>query len=86
MQFVDIVTAGQNISPGTPIAEAMLSSIQIPDTALVQGLFTNKADLVGMYAKYSIAQGVPITDAMVTSTSGNVNLPAPPGLLLSRRG
>jgi Flp pilus assembly protein CpaB len=75
MQFVEIVTAGQNISPGTPIAEAMLSSIQIPDTALVQGLFTNKADVVGMYAKISIAQGVPITDAMVTATSGNVNLP-----------
>jgi Flp pilus assembly protein CpaB len=53
----------------------MLSSIQIPDTALVQGLFTNKADLVGMYAKYSIAQGVPITDSMVSLTPGNVNLP-----------
>jgi Flp pilus assembly protein CpaB len=75
MQYVEIVTAGQNISPGTPITEAMLSSIQIPDTALVQGLFTNKADVAGLYAKYSIAQGVPITDSMVTATSGNVNLP-----------
>jgi len=75
MHYVEIVTAGQNISPGTPITEAMLSSIQIPDTALVQGLFTNKADVVGMYAKYSIAQGVPITDSMVSVTPGNVNLP-----------
>jgi Flp pilus assembly protein CpaB len=75
MQYVDIVTAGQNISPGTPITEAMLSSIQIPDTALVQGLFTNKTDVVGMFARYSIAQGVPITDSMVSVTAGNVNLP-----------
>jgi pilus assembly protein CpaB len=75
MQFVNIVTAGQNITPGTAITEAMLSSIQIPQTALVQGLFTNKADLVNMYAKYLIAQGVPITDGMVSSTPGNVNLP-----------
>ncbi|HEX7620041.1 MAG TPA: Flp pilus assembly protein CpaB [Anaerolineales bacterium] len=74
-KYVEIVTAGQNINPGTPITEAMLSSIQIPDTALVQGLFTNKADLVNMYAKYSIAQGVPITDSMVTLSPGNVNLP-----------
>ena len=72
---VGIVTAGQNITPGTLITEAMLSSIQIPDTALVQGLFTNKADLVNMYAKYAIAQGVPITDAMVSITPGNVSLP-----------
>jgi pilus assembly protein CpaB len=75
MQYVDIVTAGQNISPGTPITEAMLSSIQIPDTALVAGEFTNKTDVVGMYARYSIAQGVPITDSLVSVTAGNVNLP-----------
>lgn len=73
--YVEIVTAGQNITPGTPITEAMLSSIQIPDSALVQGLFTNKADVVNMYAKYLIAQGVPITDSMVSVTPGNVNLP-----------
>jgi Flp pilus assembly protein CpaB len=72
---VEIVTAGQNIPPGTTITEAMLSTIQIPDTALVQGLFTNKADVVNMYAKYLIAQGVPITDSMVSVTPGNVNLP-----------
>ena len=85
--YVGIVTAGQNIPPGTAITEAMLSTIQIPDTALVQGLFTNKADVVNLYAKYAISQGVPITDSMVSVTPGNVNLPGsswapfiPPGL------
>ena len=73
-QFVEIVTAGQNITPGTPITEAMLSSRQIPDAELVQGLFTNKADVVNMYAKYTITQGVPITDSMVSLTPGNVIL------------
>lgn len=73
--YVEIVTAGQNIPPGTPITEAMLSSIQIPDSALVQGLFTNKADVTNLYSKYMIAQGIPITDSMVTATPGNVNLP-----------
>jgi len=74
MSYVEIVTAGQNISPGTPITEAMLSSIQIPDTALVQGMFTNKADVVGLYAKFSIPQGVPIMDSSVSVTQG-FNLP-----------
>jgi Flp pilus assembly protein CpaB len=76
--YVEIVTAGQNINPGTAITEAMLSSIQIPANTLVQGLFTNKADVVNMYAKYSISQGVPITDSMVSVTPGNVNLPGSP--------
>ncbi len=30
VRYVDIITAGQNIYPGTVITEAMLSSIQIP--------------------------------------------------------
>jgi pilus assembly protein CpaB len=75
VRYVGIITAGQNISPGTVIDEAMLSSIQIPEDKLVQGLFTNKADLVNKYAKLSITQGVPITDAMVSASPGNVNLP-----------
>jgi len=73
-QYVEIVTAGQNIAPGSPITEAMLSSIQYPETALVQGLFTNKADVVNMYAKIAIDQGVPITNSMISKTPG-ANLP-----------
>ena len=74
MQYVEIVTAGQNINTGTPITEAMLSSIQIPESALVQGEFTNKADVVNMYAKIAIDQGVPIMASMVSLKPG-ANLP-----------
>jgi len=75
VQYVGIITAGQNISAGTVITDGMLSSIQIPQNKLVQGLFTNKADVVNMYAKISITQGVPLTDSMVSVSPGNVNLP-----------
>ena len=75
MNYVEIVTAGQNIIPGTPITEAMLSSIQISATDLVQGEFTNKADVVGLYARFSIPQGVVIMDSSVSAMPGNVNLP-----------
>jgi Flp pilus assembly protein CpaB len=71
---VEIVTAGQNINPGVLITEAMLSSIQIPETALVQGEFTNKADVVNKYAKYALTQGVLIMDSMVSEAPG-ANLP-----------
>jgi Flp pilus assembly protein CpaB len=75
VRYVDIVTAGQSISPGTLITEDMLSTIQIPEDKVVQGLYTDKASLANMYAKYTISQGVPITDSMVSATPGNVNLP-----------
>jgi Flp pilus assembly protein CpaB len=76
VRYVDIITAGQNISPGTLITSDMLSSIQIPEDKLVQGLYTDKTKIEGtMYAKYTIMQGVPITESMVSAIPGNVNLP-----------
>ena len=75
VRYVDIVTAGQNISPGSLISQDMLSTIQIPEDKLVEGLYTDKTALTNMYAKYTILQGVPITSSMVSATPGNVNLP-----------
>jgi len=75
VRYVEIVTAGQNISPGTQISESMLGTIKIPESNLVTEEFTNKADVVGQYAKYQIAQNVPIMASMVSATAGNVNLP-----------
>jgi len=71
---VEVVTSGQNILPGTQITEEMLSSITLPETQVVVDLFTSKADVVGQYAKYPLAQGILITSAMVTPVAGNVNL------------
>ena len=73
--FVQIVTAGQNIYPGTPITDSMLSSIQIPQDKLVQGEIVDKSTVVSKYAKYMLAQGQPIMDSSLTETPGNVYLP-----------
>jgi Flp pilus assembly protein CpaB len=73
--YVEIITAGQNIYPGTPITENMLNTIQIPQDQLVAGEYTNAADVVGMYAKLAITQGVPIVSSMISLSPGNVNLP-----------
>jgi Flp pilus assembly protein CpaB len=73
--FVQIVTAGQNIYPGAPITDSMLSSIQIPQDKLVQGEIVDKSTVVNKYAKYMLAQGQPIMDSSITETPGNVYLP-----------
>lgn len=75
VRYVDIVTAGQNITPGTQITEDMLSTLQIPEDKMILGEFTNKGDVVGQFAKIQIAQNVPIMDSMLSATPGNVNLP-----------
>ncbi len=72
---IEIVTAGQNIYPGVAITEEMLSTIAIPESELVAGEYTSKADVVGKYAKLSITQGVVIVSSILSDTPGNVNLP-----------
>jgi Flp pilus assembly protein CpaB len=75
VRFVQVISAGQNIPPGTLITEAMLSSYQMPEDNLVQGLFTNPQDVMNMYAKIAIPQGAPITASAISAIPGNVNLP-----------
>jgi pilus assembly protein CpaB len=75
VRMVEIITAGQNILPGTQITEEMLSSLTLPEDRVVVDLFTSKADVAGQFAKYPLAQGVPITSSMVTPTTGNIYLP-----------
>ncbi len=74
-RYVEIITAGQNIYPGTPITVDMLTTMQIPEEKLVEGEYTNMADVVSMYAKLSITQGTPIVSSMISSTPGTVSLP-----------
>lgn len=71
---VEIVTAGQNILQGTRFTEEMLSSMTLPETNLAVNMITNRADVVGQYAKYSLVQGDYITRGMVTPAGENVNL------------
>jgi len=78
VRYIEIVTAGQYIYPGTPITEDMLSTMRLPEDAVVEGVYTSKTDVVGQYARYAISQGVPINTAMVSLTPGNVNLPGSP--------
>jgi pilus assembly protein CpaB len=73
-RYVQIISAGQNIAPGTLITEAMLSSYPLPEDMLVEGQFKDKSLVVNMYAKIAIPQGFSITASAISATPGNVNL------------
>ena len=75
VKYVHVVSAAQPIAAGAQITEAMLTSYQIPETNLVQGLYTDPRDVINMYAKVAIPQGQPITANQLASTAGNINLP-----------
>lgn len=63
-----IYIAGQNIPQGTTITEDVLATMDIPDDKVVQVMFrtSQKEELVGKTAKYTIDQGVVITRPMVS--------------------
>jgi Flp pilus assembly protein CpaB len=75
VRYVEIVKASQNINAGKLITEDVLGTMQIPEDQLVQGEFTNKGDVVGKYTQYTIKQGIPIIDTMLSTAPGTVNLP-----------
>ena len=70
IRYVDIVTAGQNIKPGTEITAEMLSTMQIPETMQITGEFTDKNEVIGQFARMQIAQSIPILEAYLSSTPG----------------
>ncbi len=73
--YLEIFIAGQNISPGTAITEDMLRTIKIPQDAQAQGEITDKSNIVGKYSLYTINQGVPIMENMLSATPSAGYLP-----------
>ncbi len=74
VRLIEIITAGQNISPGVQITDDMLGTMRIPENMVVVGEITNRADAIDRYSKYQIDQGVPIIKSMLSEKPGNVNL------------
>jgi Flp pilus assembly protein CpaB len=73
--LVQVVSAAQNIAPGTIITQAMLSTYPLPEQNLSEAFFRDPAEVVNMYATRTIPQGSAITKGDVSSIPGNVNLP-----------
>jgi len=70
VDLVTIVAAGQSIPLGTEISGALLTTMKVPRDSVLENLFQDPNLVVGQYAKYPIAQGVPITKDMVSLDAG----------------
>ncbi len=77
-RFVEVLSAAQKIAPGTLITQEMISSYQMPEENLVEGLFIDPNDVINMYAKIEIPQGAPITSSAISAVPGNVSLAGSP--------
>ncbi len=67
---ITIVIAGQPIPRDSQITVEALSSMPFPADQLNDQLIQSPDELVGMYAKYPIAQGMPITREMLSERPG----------------
>jgi len=70
VRYVEIITAGQNIPPGSEITEEMLSTMSIPENLQVTGEYTDKNEIIGQFARMQIAQSLPIMESMLSTTPG----------------
>jgi Flp pilus assembly protein CpaB len=78
IRYVEVITAGQNISPGPQITDAMLSTMTIPETELEAGYITDKNAVIGKFAKILLPQGWAIASTMLSDTPGISTLPGSP--------
>jgi pilus assembly protein CpaB len=67
---ITIVVAGQPIPRDSEITAEALSSMPYSLDGMNDQLITNPDDLLGLYAKYPIAQGMPITRDMLSERPG----------------
>ena len=69
VRYVDVVVAGQQIPKSAIIEDAMLATVQLPEPNVVQGMITDKGQVVGKYAKYQLDQGHFITAADIAEST-----------------
>jgi pilus assembly protein CpaB len=68
--WVNVVTVGQPINRDDQIQQESLSSIQMPQTTVTEKMVTDPQAVIGKYALYPLAQGLPMTTDMVADRPG----------------
>jgi Flp pilus assembly protein CpaB len=64
--WVSIVVVGQPINQYDEIKAESLGSMEIPPDRLSEKMITNSEDVIGKFAAFPLAQGMPLTKDMVT--------------------
>jgi Flp pilus assembly protein CpaB len=69
IEMVNVVVVTQQVPRGQVLDENVLATIQIPRSALVEGYFTELADVVGKRARVSLVPNMLLTTGMVVDTT-----------------
>jgi Flp pilus assembly protein CpaB len=70
---VDVVIITQNAPRGTLINESILGTIPYPREFVFQGMFTDKAAVVGRQAKFDLDSGVILTASMLVDNAAQLS-------------
>jgi pilus assembly protein CpaB len=68
---LNVVTASQDISPGTKITEDMLELTTIPQNAAISGAITDEASLVGLTARREMVKGEQVSAIKIVESPRN---------------
>jgi pilus assembly protein CpaB len=66
--MVDVVVVSQRVPRGSVLNETLLTMIQIPRELLIQGYFTDMADVVGRQARIDMDANMLVTNSMVVDS------------------
>ena len=88
VEMVDVIVVAQRVPRGNLIEDAVLSAVQIPRVLAIQGMFTNKNEVIGRQARFDLEAGIPLTAGMLvesaeqlSSTGSNAALQVPRGMV-----
>ena len=88
VDLVDVVVVAQRVPRGSVLEDTVLSTVQIPRSLLIQGMYTDKNDILGKRAKFDLESGIPLTGGMVvdtaeelSATGSNAALQVPRGMV-----
>ncbi len=88
VDLVDVVVVAQRVPRGSVLEDTVLSTVQIPRALLIQGMYTDKNDILGKRAKFDLESGIPLTGGMVvdtaeelSATGSNAALQVPRGMV-----
>ncbi len=69
IEMVEVVVASQRVPRGSVLNETLLAMIQIPRELLIQGYFTDLADVVGRQARIDMEANMLVTNSMVVDSA-----------------
>ena len=68
IEVVEVVVTSQHIPRGSVMNETLLAMIEIPRDLLIQGYFTDMADVVGRQARIDMEANMLVTNSMVVDS------------------